>query len=169
MLWPERRQHDGILGNKIPGMIDRTTTTSFVEVSQGYLPDALQKAFPEGLELGPIPAGAPIGLLANLNPLSEDPDPIKKAEHAAQLLKLVGTLAGDLKKLGKDASDAQAAQALGNSVDQLLSLSKCPDLIVNRGHYFGTDFREPGEAADARQPGLRDADKRALIEFLKTF
>ncbi|HTT64274.1 MAG TPA: hypothetical protein VMG35_20625 [Bryobacteraceae bacterium] len=170
MLWPERRQQDSKLGNKIPGMIDRTTATSFLEVSAGYLPEALQKAFgPDGLELGPIPEGAPIGLLANLNPLSEDPDPLKKAEHAAQLLKLVVTLGGDLKKLGKNASDAQAAQVFSNAVDQLLGLSKCPDLIVNRGHYFGTDFREPGEAADARPPGLSDADKRALIEFLKTF
>jgi hypothetical protein len=58
---------------------------------------------------------------------------------------------------------------LGNSVDKLLDLSKCPDLIVNRGHYFGTDFLEPGEKPGVRQPGLNDADKRALIEFLKTF
>ncbi len=54
-------------------------------------------------------------------------------------------------------------------MDQLLSLSKCPDLVVNRGHYFGTDFLEPGEKAGVRPPGLSDADKRALIEFLKTF
>jgi hypothetical protein len=34
--------------------------------------------------------------------------------------------------------------------------------VVNRGHYFGTDqFKE--------EPGLGDDDKRALIEFLKTF
>jgi len=52
-------------------------------------------------------------------------------------------------------------------------LSKCPDLVVNRGHYFGTDFIEPGEnreqAISDRGPGLSDSDKRALIEFLKTF
>jgi hypothetical protein len=36
----------------------------------------------------------------------------------------------------------------------LYDLSICPDYVVNRGHYFGTD--------------LTDADKRALIEFLKT-
>ena len=41
------------------------------------------------------------------------------------------------------------------TIDELLGLSKCPDLIVNRGHYFGRD--------------LSDADKRALIGFLKTF
>jgi hypothetical protein len=180
MLWPERRQKDSKLGAKVPGMMDRTTTTTFLRVSSGYLPDALQTILPitqrlapwafgdGGIELGPIPAGTPVGLLASLNPLSEDPDPVKKAEHAAQLFKLVTTLNGDLQKLGKNASDEQAAQVFGNSVDQLLGLSKCPDLIVNRGHYFGTDFREPGEAADARPPGVNDADKRALIEFLKT-
>jgi hypothetical protein len=37
----------------------------------------------------------------------------------------------------------------------LLNVSKCPDLITDRGHYFGTD--------------LPDEDKRALIEFVKTF
>ena len=36
----------------------------------------------------------------------------------------------------------------------LLKVSKCPDLIEDRGHYFGRD--------------LSDGDKRALIEFVKT-
>jgi hypothetical protein len=181
MLWPERRDQDSNFGAKIPGKIDRTTTSSYLKVSGGYLPDALRKSlglrqrlapwiFGEGgIQLGPIPAGTPIGLLANLNPLSEDPDPSQQLTHAAKLLKLVATLDSDLRKLPKDASDAQGSQIFGNSVDQLLDLSKCPDLIVNRGHYFGTDFLEPGEKPGVRQPGLSDADKRALIEFLKTF
>ena len=92
-----------------------------------------------------------------------------KAEHTAQLLKLVAALKSDLKELGGNATDEQAAQVFGKQVDQLLSLSKCPDLVVNRGHYFGTDFLEPGEKAGVRPPGLSDADKKALIEFLKTF
>ena len=37
----------------------------------------------------------------------------------------------------------------------LLEASLCPDLVEDRGHYFGTD--------------LPDDDKRALIEFIKTF
>ena len=42
-----------------------------------------------------------------------------------------------------------------------MDLSKCPDYIVNRGHYFGTSrFKE--------EPGLSDQEKNALIEFLKT-
>ena len=44
----------------------------------------------------------------------------------------------------------------------MLELSKCPDFVVNRGHYFGT-------AQLNEEPPLSDEDKRALIEFLKTF
>jgi hypothetical protein len=44
----------------------------------------------------------------------------------------------------------------------MLKLSKCPDFVVNRGHYFGTNLSPDGST-------LSDDDKRALIEFLKTF
>jgi hypothetical protein len=46
----------------------------------------------------------------------------------------------------------------------MMKLSKCPDYIVNRGHYFGTSYftREKDIALTADQ-------KKALIEFLKTF
>lgn len=43
-----------------------------------------------------------------------------------------------------------------------MKLSKCPDYIINRGHYFGTSYFK-------EEPALSDADKRALIEYLKTF
>jgi hypothetical protein len=49
----------------------------------------------------------------------------------------------------------QAEAAFANLAEPLYALSKCPDYIVNRGHYFGTQ--------------LSDADKNALIAFLKTF
>jgi hypothetical protein len=181
MLWPEKRDKDGRLGVKVPGLIDRTTKPSYIRISGGYLPEALQKSlgvgeriapwiFGEGgIELGPIPAGTPVGLLANLNPLPENLDAAQRVDYAGKLLQLVATLNGDLQKLPKDASNDQTSQVFANSVDQLLELSKCPDLIVNRGHYFGTDFLEPGEQPGVRGPGLTDADKRALIEFLKTF
>jgi hypothetical protein len=57
----------------------------------------------------------------------------------------------------------------------MMALSKCPDFVVNRGHYFGTkEFnQQEGLSADeqafGREPELRDEDKRALIDFLKTF
>ena len=44
----------------------------------------------------------------------------------------------------------------------MLELSKCPDFVVNRGHYFGTGYL-------AGEPALSDDDKHALIGFLKTF
>ena len=50
---------------------------------------------------------------------------------------------------------------VANLVDPLLELSKCPDFVVNRGHYFGTSYFK-------EEPGLSDEDKWALIEFLKT-
>ena len=70
-------------------------------------------------------------------------------------------ISGDLEKLPKDATDEDAKKVFANVVDRLLALSKCPDLIVNRGHYFGTDKFQGGES------GLSDVDKKALIAFLK--
>ena len=139
--------------------------------SPGYLPEALQpvaKRFPnlldekkENLLIGPIPAGTPIGLLANLNPLSESKDPGERLQHDKKLLDLVIKIATDLHNLPQSANDEDAKKVLSNVVDQLLGLSKCPDFIVNRGHYFGTNM--------GAEPGLSEEDKRALIAFLKTF
>ena len=188
MLWPEKREMDSVLGDKVPGKIDRTLTRSYIRIARGYLPNALQPFFSlgqaiapwlfgeGGIEIGPIPQGTSVGLLANLNPLAEDPS--GQFDRDKKFAGLVLDLNSDLKKLGKYASDEQAAAVFGNRVDQLLELSKCPDLVVNRGHYFGTDYLEPAERTDPalraqaisdRGTGLSDDDKRALIEFLKTF
>ena len=52
MLWPEKRDHDPIIGGKmpkganglpLPSAIARTTTTSYLRVPRGYLPDLLQE------------------------------------------------------------------------------------------------------------------------------
>jgi hypothetical protein len=176
MLWPEKRDKDELLGDKIPGKIDRTTQTTYLRISYGYLPDALQKLrgigrfFPwliddkdKMIQIGPIPKGTPVGLLTNINPLSESTDPAEQLAHDKQLLDLVVKISGDLEKLPPGATDDQARQVFANVVEQMLSLSKCPDLIVNRGHYFGTNQFTGGE------PGLSDDDKRALIAFLKRF
>ena len=76
------------------------------------------------------------------------------------LAKLLLKMKEDLKRVeGKD--DAEAAQVLKNLVPDLIKVSKCPDYVVNKGHYFGTSFFKE------EQP-LGDEEKRALIEFLKT-
>jgi len=113
--------------------------------------------------IGPIPKGTPVGLLTNLNPLPDSRDPAIRLEHDKKLLDLVIKIATDLHNLPPGATDDDARKVLSNLVDPLLELSKCPDFIVNRGHYFGTGKFSGGE------PGLSDDDKRALIAFLKTF
>lgn len=174
LLWPEKREQDSVLGDKVPGVIDRTTTQTYLRVPSGYLPEFLQgmtsiqqRLLPaifgeDGIEIGPIPKGTPINLLANLNVRSESTDLVERIEHDKNVLQLLLKLKQDLKKLPKDASDDEAKKVFGNLVEPLLKLNKCPDFVVNRGHYFGTSYAKAGI-------GLSDDDKRALIAFLKTF
>jgi hypothetical protein len=76
-------------------------------------------------------------------------------KHDKAVIKAVLQLVHDLKALPQGATDEQARQVFANLGEQLFALSKCPDYVVNRGHYFGAQ--------------LSDADKQALIAFLKTF
>ncbi|HEX4961965.1 MAG TPA: hypothetical protein VF173_14080 [Thermoanaerobaculia bacterium] len=174
MLWPEKRDKDPVLGDKVPGLIDRTTAPSYLRVPVGYLPPFAPQLAPivkalapsvvgtTGLEIGPIPKGTPVNLLTNLNVLPDNQTPLQKLAHDKQLLELLLKVKHDLKALPANATDKQARAVFKNLAAPMLELSKCPDFVVNRGHYFGTDrFKE--------EPGLSDADKRALIEFLKTF
>jgi hypothetical protein len=173
MLWPERRDRDPVLGDKVPGVIDRTTVTSYLRIASGYLPDSirsisgpLHQLLPnvfgsDGIQIGPIPAGTPVDLLANLQLVSDDGDLRQRAQNDAKVLAVVKRMKHDLESLPPNATDEQARAVFMNLVGPLMNASKCPDYVVNRGHYFGTDkFSE--------EPGLSDDDKRALIEFLKT-
>ncbi|MBV8436314.1 MAG: hypothetical protein JOY95_02230 [Silvibacterium sp.] len=167
MLWPEKRDKDSLVGSKIqgPSLIDRTTERSYLKISAGFLPDVLHpllsfgdRWFPSvfgdgGIQIGPIPAGTPVNLLANI-----DMEQIRQDPAALALLL---KLKQDLESLPANATDQEAARVLSNLAPDLMKYSKCPDFVVNRGHYFGTDLL--GE-----EPGLSDQDKRALIEFLKT-
>jgi len=173
MLWPEKRRKDAVLGDKIPGYIQRTTSTSYFRIPARYLPDPLDEVvgmsrflpklapwlFSEQewgvLELGPIPKGTPVSLLASLQPVSKSTRLKDRAAHAKDLIHFLGKAVKDLKQLEKDASDEEARKVFGDLVDPLVELSKCPDYVVNRGHYFGSNLSSEG--------------KWALIEFLKTF
>ncbi len=174
MLWPERRDVDPLLGDKGVGVIERTTSRSYLSVPAGYMPGwavALRKPlgwlFPGvldadgGLRIGPIPKGTPVGLIGGLNILSEATDLRSGVAKSWQVLSAALRARRDLAALPPDATDAQATEVFTPLARQLYALSKCPDYVINRGHYFRTD-RFPEE------PGLDDADKHALIEFLKT-
>ena len=181
MLWPEKRERDPFIGDKmplgpnhlpLPSKIDRTTESSSLRVAGGYLPGFLQRLsgtlagwFPNvfgggGIELRPIPKDTPVDLLANLQLLPEGDE--SPAEHDKKVLELLLKVKHDLDALPKNATDEEAKKIFKNLENPLFELSKCPDYIVNRGHYFGTSYF-------SEEPALSDEDKWALIEFLKTF
>ncbi len=176
MLWPEKRdgniQYVTASGKMLPGWVDKTSVTSYLRVPSGYVPPLLEKLVDKishgslvgenGIELGPIPKGTPINFLSNID-LDRRDGIIDRVKHKAQLLDLLVKIKKDLKALPKDATDEQASKVFANLVEPLIANSKCPDYIVNRGHYFGTDYLQ-----DADEPGLSDDDKKALIAFLKT-
>jgi len=179
MLWPAKRRKDSLLGDKVLGYMQRTTTDSYLKVAWGYLPgktavfmDWLSAWLPwlfsrNGLEVGPIPAGTPVGLLGNLPLVSESRGGKEEAEYLTKVFELIESLkkaSKDVKALPASATPAQKHEVFRNVEDSLLKLSKCPDFVVNRGHYFGTSYFK-----DKDEPGLIDDDKWALIEFLKTF
>jgi hypothetical protein len=177
MLWPERRDANppGAMfmtksGKPAPGWIDTTTERSYLTVAPGYLPPKLARIggpfsglltwlFPnvfhgDEIRIGPIPPGTPVNLLSNI-------DLTKEKEDLDLLLKLNH----DLITLPRNPTDDQVREKFKPRVQQLLSVSKCTDFVVNRGHYFGTDYLPATEG----EPGLSDPDKNALIAFLKTF
>jgi hypothetical protein len=175
MLWPEKREPDPVLGRKVPGLIWRTDARSWITIPAGFLPDFLSASggvihdlLPQlvdaggNVTIGPIPKGVPVNLLANLQPLPETSDPLERIVHVEKLVRLLIRLKHDLLVMPKNATDAQLLKIFSNVARPLLELNKCPDFVVNRGHYFGTSLLD-GE------PGLSDGDKRALIEFIKTF
>lgn len=153
LLWPEKR--DGAKS------IWRTTEESWLQVPESYLGSkALQKLLASHLDtdpttglryfaFGPIPKGTPVNLLSNTD---LELNGIRKAgDLASFLLKTVDVLKS-VKKKGLTGDDA--TKELMTLVPDLYKLNACPDFIEDKGHYFGTD--------------LPDADKRALIEYLKT-
>ena len=107
------------------------------------------------LEIGPIPAGTPVSLLSNIQLLAESPHLEDKKAHLKKLKDVLLKIINTLKSLPPNATNDQLIAAWRPLVPDPISVSKCPDFIINKGHYFGTN--------------LSDDDKNALIEFLKTF
>jgi mono/diheme cytochrome c family protein len=171
MLWPERRRRDAIFTTPGPGVgvIDRLTVDSYLELPRRYVSAPLRpvlglarRLFPfiggddDTFRIGPFPKGFPIGLITNIDMLGEDMDGAARAEHQRKLRALITKALRVLK------GNANAGPAFATLADEMFAVSKCRDLVVNKGHYFGTSYF-------AEEPGLSDEDKRALIALLKTF
>ena len=149
LLWPKSRVRD---------YYHRTNRETNLKVDIAALPPLVRefarfRGLVQGnsLTIGPIPKGTPINLIANLNAGGNDPQ-----VSIFTLIATVKRLAESLKTIhAKHLDEAQAKALLKERVPDLIKVSACPDFIVNRGHEFGSD--------------LSDADKEALIAFLKTF
>jgi hypothetical protein len=171
MLWPERRRKDDLftqLGIDGPGVgwIQRTDQESNIRVPKGYVPDALrpllgigQRFFPMFFRdgevfIGPIPKGTPVSLLTSMDITGVDlPDEEQQDAQRKKALKLLQQVKRNLKQNMDIFKDPNIVQAM-------VDLSKCPDYVINKGHYFGTNLFD-------EEPGLTDAEKRDLIGFLK--
>ena len=113
-------------------------------------PDLIDKE-KDSFVLGPIPKGTPINLLSNVNLDPSTGDLLNK--RLALYKALIDTL---IKIKADHLNDAAALNLMKqNVVPALLDVNKCPDFIEDKGHEFGKS--------------LPMADKRALIELLKTF
>ncbi len=178
MLNPQLRRKDKFTSSPVPGYMYRTTAASCVKLAHGYLPDFVQPftgiahwiapwAVTENgdVALGPFPEDFPVNLIVNTKLIPDYDEPMGM-DHIWKLLKLGAEFTSVLKELGGTCATEQlldkgirekAKEIVYNSklVDQLLINSKCPDFVVNRGHYFGSD--------------LSQNDKAALINYLKTF
>jgi hypothetical protein len=168
LLWPEKRA--GAAGNKDGAdgqstSLWLTTEESWLKLPESYLEDsrALRHLLKDHMQtdsktgekyfaFGPIPKGTPVNLLANTN---LELSGVHKAGDLASLLLDSVKVMQDIKdkKLTGDAATKRWLES--DVVKKLYHLNSCPDFIEDRGHYFGTD--------------LPDADKHALIEFIKTF
>ena len=102
-------------------------------------------------------------------------DVITQAAHLKNLFELVELTKANLASLDIKGDDASLLTWVAKLEKPLLKLGKCPDFVVNRGHYFGTaEFNKTAALSDdeknfGREAELSDQDKSALIEFLKTF
>jgi hypothetical protein len=124
----------------------RTQNECTLHLRKEFVPKPLQRiADKDGyISIGPIPKGVPINLIGNLEP------------DLGQLVVLQAKIVKALAKIhAMNLSPEEATAELTKAVPELLAANKCPDFVEDKGHYFGTD--------------LPDSDKRALIEYLKTF
>ena len=152
-------------GKEVPGIIDRTTERSLLKIPTSYLPWYVAiLPIGDGLELGPFPKGMPVNLISNVNM------EMGWGQRLSLSWDFIKTIRGHIfdmwqaKENPDSITDEKLREIFRELVDPLLEVSKCPDFVVNRGHYFGTDYLPAQEGRAV----LNDDDKRALIEFLKT-
>ena len=173
MLWPEKREQGPRAGRQGPGhhrphdrdratcacrpATCRTACSALLGAAARRLPPDARSAR-TGIEIGPIPDG-------HAGQPAREPGPgperserrsssVKHRREAARssLLKIKH----DLEALpARTRATRRRARSFANLVEPLLELSKCPDFVVNRGHYFGTDLLQGGATRPERRRQAR--------------
>ena len=105
---------------------------------------------PVPVKFGPIPRGTPVNLIMNL-----DPD-------SPYLSRALGSMIGAMAEIKqRRLTNDQAWKVFSDRAGELLlKASKCPDFVLDRGHFFGETLD-----ADLQK---NQQDKEDLIAFLKT-
>ena len=116
---------------------------------------------PDGyFRVGPIPAGTPVNLLANLNPDTDRTELVKLVlQHQSRLLKI---------KLGNLDSAAAKELMTKELAPALFAASKCPDLIEDRGHLSAAAAGRGQTSAD-RVPEDNLARRKSRLGFATGF
>ena len=134
---------------------DRSVASSMMaELQETSTPDDDEIYY----NIGPFPAGIPVNLIGNF---SFEAGVLSQAEAATKMI-------GAIIELRHQGLEGEAARKyfMEFASQALIKASSCTDFVVNKGHYFGTQYSEDAKKG-ASQP-LSDAEKSALIEFLKT-
>jgi hypothetical protein len=144
----------GILANKF-----LTGELKDVPLPLAVLPNSWFNASYKGINVGPIPRGTPVNLLMNI-------DPAKRAQVAPALVALLKA-SEQIKKQHLEGEEAYAVIAK-QAGPALMAASKCPDFVLDHGHYFGETLNEEPKANLGEWEKKNDEAKEALIAFLKT-
>ena len=166
LLWPETRLHTIHRTDQVTYLKAATQTIDLPWyarplarplLSDNPLSGALRSVLGLGglvegsnIVVGPIPKGTPVNLISNLNV-----DLGAEGVGLWRMLRFLKKAKHTYQEIARDGLDeAQTTMRLKELAPDLMALSACPDFEVDRGHPFGTT--------------LPDADKEALIEFVKT-
>ena len=184
LLWPEKREREP----GYDGYIARTTEQSYARIPYRNIPPEMESLFrwlpswpfsklfdrDGGLNFGPIPKGFPINVAASFQPMSDVP-PNPEWPHLVAEVKLTKAIVSAAPSYPLDGDDEAKLKWAEKISAPLRDLLKCPDFVLNRGHYFGTaELNDTANLSDDEkafgpEPPLSDDDKRALIEYVKTF
>ena len=163
-----------MLGDKVPGIIDRTTARSYLTIPTGFQPEllvTLLKPFRDELrlidergdiEIGPIPAGVPVDLISNLDLRPDRMGLLDRVKHDAKLAKLL------VKADARPALDARGRRRRARRGRRSPTWSsRCSSSASARTSWsIAATISAP--TSSPRSPASSDAQKRDLIEFLKT-